>query len=106
MTTCPFCGCDPFHYVDNGVGMEAVAVTCCELGDLHFRGARPPIEHDVIIPPDEFREIAATLTELREVAAKHDAIAHGEVVPVPIDIDHAKAIHLVATKYLEDHKAI
>lgn len=30
--TCPFCKCDPFHYVDNGVGMEAVAVTCCELG--------------------------------------------------------------------------
>ncbi len=30
--TCPFCKRDPYHYVDNGVGMEAVAVTCCELG--------------------------------------------------------------------------
>lgn len=30
MTDCPFCGLDPYHYVDNGVGMEAVAVTCCE----------------------------------------------------------------------------
>jgi hypothetical protein len=29
---CPFCKCDPFHYVDNGIGMEAVAVTCCDLG--------------------------------------------------------------------------
>lgn len=32
MSTCPFCRLDPFHYVDNGVGMEAVAVNCCELG--------------------------------------------------------------------------
>lgn len=30
--TCPFCRCDPFHYVDIGVGYEAVAVNCCELG--------------------------------------------------------------------------
>lgn len=29
---CPFCRRDPYHYVDNGVGMEAVAVTCCERG--------------------------------------------------------------------------
>lgn len=29
---CPFCRCNPFHYVDNGVGMEAVAITCCDLG--------------------------------------------------------------------------
>ena len=36
MTTCPFCGRDPYHYVDNGVGMEAVAVTCCELGCALF----------------------------------------------------------------------
>lgn len=32
MTTCPFCKRDPFHYVDVGTGMAAVAVTCCELG--------------------------------------------------------------------------
>lgn len=32
MSACPFCRCDPFHYVDNGCGMEAVAITCCELG--------------------------------------------------------------------------
>lgn len=32
MWKCPFCKCDPFHWVDNGVGMERVAVTCCDLG--------------------------------------------------------------------------
>lgn len=35
---CPFCRCDPFHYVDIGVGYEAVAVNCCDLGcDLWSR---------------------------------------------------------------------
>jgi hypothetical protein len=29
---CPFCKRDPFHYVDIGVGYEAVAVECCDLG--------------------------------------------------------------------------
>ena len=32
MSDCPFCHCDPYHYVDNGIGMEAVAITCCDLG--------------------------------------------------------------------------
>lgn len=33
---CPFCKRDPFHYVDIGVGMQAVAVNCCDLGaDLY-----------------------------------------------------------------------
>lgn len=37
-TRCPFCHMDPFHYVDNGVGMEAVAVTCCDAGvDLYSK---------------------------------------------------------------------
>jgi hypothetical protein len=29
---CPFCGCDPYEYVDVGVGYVPVAVTCCDLG--------------------------------------------------------------------------
>jgi hypothetical protein len=31
---CPFCGLDPYHYEHNGLGYEAVAVNCCELGRL------------------------------------------------------------------------
>jgi hypothetical protein len=35
---CPFCKLDPFHYVDTGVGLMAVAVNCCDLGcDLYSR---------------------------------------------------------------------
>ena len=33
---CPFCGHDPYEYVDNGVCMEAVAVNCCEFGEAFF----------------------------------------------------------------------
>ena len=64
MTDCPFCGRDPFHYVDNGVGMEAVAVDCCELGDLFFRGARPAPE-EVTLQWEEFLEIGSKLANAR-----------------------------------------
>ncbi len=29
---CPFCKCDPYEWVDIGVGYQAVAVSCCEAG--------------------------------------------------------------------------
>lgn len=63
MTTCPFCGRDPFVYANIGVGREAVAVDCCELGDVYFRGAREPITDDVVIDPDTFRALGARITE-------------------------------------------
>ena len=65
MSTCPFCGSDPFHYVDNGIGMEAVVVVCCELGDLYFRGARPEITADVVIDPDTFRAIGQRISAMQ-----------------------------------------
>lgn len=34
---CPFCGRDPYHYVDVGVGMDRAAVECCELGIALFQ---------------------------------------------------------------------
>jgi hypothetical protein len=33
---CPFCGLHPYEYVHNGVGMERVAVNCCDFGALLF----------------------------------------------------------------------
>lgn len=37
---CPFCNLNPFHYVHNGMGYEAVAVNCCDAGcDLFSRHA-------------------------------------------------------------------
>lgn len=41
---CPFCGKDPYHYVDNGVGYERVAVTCCDLAiEAHSANCRPAV---------------------------------------------------------------
>lgn len=65
MTTCPFCNRDPFCYVDVGVGSVPVGVDCCELGDAYFRGARPLIEHDVVMPPDEFMAIGDRIQNLK-----------------------------------------
>lgn len=36
--TCPFCKCDPYEYVDNGICMERVAISCCQLGIGLWRG--------------------------------------------------------------------
>lgn len=71
MTICPFCDTDPFEYVDVGVGSVPVAVTCCDLGDLFFRGARPPIESDVTMTADDFREIGQRLMELVEYRERY-----------------------------------
>ena len=29
---CPYCGLDPYEYVDVGIGMIPIAVNCCEPG--------------------------------------------------------------------------
>lgn len=40
MDKCPFCGLNPYEYVDVGIGSVAVAVNCCEMGyDLIVNGA-------------------------------------------------------------------
>lgn len=54
MTTCPFCNRDPFHRTDSG---EAVAVVCCDLGDMLFRGKRPAPD-EVTIGWEDFVKIA------------------------------------------------
>ncbi len=33
---CPFCGLDPYEYVDYGVGFVPIAVNCCEDGYMMF----------------------------------------------------------------------
>jgi hypothetical protein len=36
--TCPFCGLDPYEYVDVGIGSVPVAVNCCEEGVSLYHG--------------------------------------------------------------------
>ena len=68
MSECPFCGHDPYHYVDIGVGMEAVAVTCCELGIALFDRREP--RETIELSWDEFSEIANKLHEKRDEISK------------------------------------
>lgn len=75
MTICPFCDRNPFEYVDVGVGSVPVAVTCCEFGDMFFRGARPEIENDVTMSADEFREIGQKLSRLQRCEMVNDKLA-------------------------------
>ena len=68
---CPFCGADPFEYVDVGVGSVPVAVTCCELGDGYFRGAREPLE-EVTIDIGTFNRIADMFFAMRRLGLNPD----------------------------------
>lgn len=75
--TCPFCGHDPFHRVDNGCGMEAVAVNCCELGCFLYGKAE-----ETTVTRDELLSIVSTLAEqaktiegLEHQSAVHEADA-------------------------------
>ncbi len=69
MPECPFCGHDPYHYVDIGVGYEAVAVTCCEFGVELFDHRNTG---DVTMSREEFCEIANHLRQKREYYAALD----------------------------------
>jgi hypothetical protein len=63
---CPFCGRDPYHRTDSG---EAVAVTCCDMGDLFFRGARSAPEQ-VTISWEDFEQVGLMLVECQTRIAR------------------------------------
>jgi len=71
---CPFCGNDPYHYVDNGVGMERVAVNCCDLGHALFT-QDPAEDVTVTISLGEFNKIADILGALRMLGMDPDIYA-------------------------------
>lgn len=78
MIECPFCGRDPYHYVDIGVGMEAVAVTCCELGVALFDRREPTETIELLW--DEFTEIADKLTKKRaEISQLEDFLVQHDL---------------------------
>ncbi len=73
---CPFCRRDPYHYVDNGVGMEAVAVTCCERGIALLQYGDEELQADVAL-----REQAASLilSQSSTIASAREVI--GQLLP-------------------------
>lgn len=60
---CAFCGRDPYEYVDNGVGMERVAVTCCELGCATYDHRDNP-DHEIVVTVADLRDMANKLHAL------------------------------------------
>lgn len=98
---CPLCGRDPFHRIDNGIGMEAVAVTCCDLGDLFFRGARAA-PSEVTLSWEEFMEIGHKIAVLRMSAAQLEAHAAEQVRPLVEALEGLiEAVELDADEGLE-----
>jgi hypothetical protein len=76
MITCPFCGCDPYHYVDNGVGMEAVAITCCELGVEYFTPPHKEPSETVTISRGTFESFAEVFRAMRTLGMSPE-LEHG-----------------------------
>lgn len=71
---CPFCDRDPYHYVDNGVGMVAVAVNCCNLACAAY-DYRERDDEEVTLTAKELRDIAYRITGLqREVDRRNQLI--------------------------------
>lgn len=63
MTRCAFCGRDPYEYVDVGVGMVPVAVTCCEFGCAVYDHRNAP-ETEVTLTVADLANIAGRVSNL------------------------------------------
>lgn len=63
---CPFCGNDPYHYVDNGLGMERVAVVCCDYGIALFQHGD---EHLSRVAGERYRAADALIRQRDEISA-------------------------------------
>lgn len=79
---CPFCGRDPYHRTDSG---EPVAVTCCDTGDMFFRGARKAPE-EVTISWEDFERAGLMLVECQTRIARAIETLEGGAPTVALSI--------------------
>lgn len=86
---CPFCGRDPYHYMDNGVGMERVAVVCCDLGIALFQER----DEQLARVEGERHEAAHALSGLLDLIA-HQAARLEEVQAETRRIQAAALVHI------------
>ena len=66
MKKCPFCHYDPFEYVDIGVGMVPVAVSCCDLGIDLYRGGKKAVQALEFMQSPSPRKKARAMRIIRE----------------------------------------
>lgn len=71
--SCPFCGHDPYEYVDIGVGMMPVAVTCCEFGHAILCGKKP--EEEIMLTLGDLRGFADRIDRYRTLASTREDLA-------------------------------
>lgn len=74
---CPFCGHDPYHYVNNGLGMVPVAIVCCEpMCAVSSKDQKDDAEY--VMSVGELRALSAKIATLQ---ARHDAYEekYGEI---------------------------
>lgn len=86
---CPFCGCDPFHYEDNGLGMERVAVNCCDHGVELYRSKDEcdPI-HDIAAICRTMRARISKLEDEQDASAEQVRVLTGERDAFAADAAH------------------
>lgn len=72
---CAFCGRDPYEYVDNGVGMERVAVTCCDEGIALYQHGDEVLSRQVALRYEAAAEIERLRLTTRSVAVTSEAVA-------------------------------
>lgn len=81
---CPFCERDPYHYVDIGVGMQAAAVICCDMGIDYFQGGDSLLDKQMGLrreAADRLQSQAAEIAALRAVLGRIE----GRTCPHPDD---------------------
>lgn len=71
---CAFCGRDPYEYVDNGVGMERVAVTCCDEGIALYQHGDEVLSRQVALRYEAAAEIERLRLATRSVAVSSEAV--------------------------------
>ena len=78
---CIFCHRDPYHYVDIGVGFQAAAVNCCELGIALYQHG----DEDLAKVANRIEELEAERKEADVAALERILKEHGRVFDAMVD---------------------
>lgn len=85
---CPFCGQDPYHYVNNGVGMERVAVVCCDLGIGLFQHGDEQLAKVRLLMEEAAARIEADRAEKQAMAARIEVLTRALTAAVDVIEKH------------------
>ncbi len=75
---CPFCGRDPYHYVDIGVGFQKAAVECCDLGIGLIQHGDELLVKEIELRTEAATAIAALESRLGEIQSAYTAYKNAD----------------------------